>query len=343
MKQPPPDRSSNSQQEKILIIKHGALGDMVQALGPMAAIRDHHDAAHITIMTTAPYQELLRASGYCDQIWIDQKPRWYQPGLWLDLRHKLREARYSRVYDLQTSKRSSTYFHLYWPDRPPHWSGIARGCSAPHANPARDHMHTIDRQAEQLKFCGIVDVSLADISWIDSDTSRFSLTEPFVLMVPGGAPHRPAKRWPSQHFTALATVLINAGITPALLGTRSESHLLEAITTQCPKARNLCGLTDIADLAALARRAVAALGNDTGPMHMIAAAGCPSLVLFSRESNPELCTPRGFRVETLRRKTLEDLSIRAVTTTLMDMAPGLESLGQICEHPPGNSVERTSP
>ncbi len=327
MMQPSPDKTPARQQKKILIIKLGALGDMVQALGPMAAIRRHHEAAHITIMTSPPYEDMLRATGYCDHIWIDHKPRWHQPGLWLDLRKHLREAGFARVYDLQTSRRSSLYFHLYWPDKPPRWSGIAQGCSDPHDNPARDHMHTIDRQAQQLNLCGILDVTLPDMSWADSDTSRFGIQEPFVLMVPGGAPHRPAKRWPSRQFATLAKTLVKNGITPILLGTRSEARLLDGITELCPKARNLCGLTSITDLAALARRAVAAIGNDTGPMHMIAAVQCPSLVLFSDESDPRLCTPRGPRVEILRRETLEDLSLRSVTTYFAEMAPGLEALG----------------
>jgi len=52
--------------ERILVIKLGALGDFVQALGPFAAIRAHHPAADIVLLTTRPYADLGRASGYFD-------------------------------------------------------------------------------------------------------------------------------------------------------------------------------------------------------------------------------------------------------------------------------------
>ena len=49
---------------RILVIKLGALGDIVLALGPFAAIRDAHRDARATLLTTAPYAELMRASPY---------------------------------------------------------------------------------------------------------------------------------------------------------------------------------------------------------------------------------------------------------------------------------------
>ncbi|MBC8242455.1 MAG: glycosyltransferase family 9 protein [Alphaproteobacteria bacterium] len=309
--------------QRILVIKLGALGDMVQALGPMAAIRQHHPDAHITALTTAPYEAFLRASGYVDDIWLDAKPRWSHPGAWLALRTRLRAAGFQRMYDLQTSSRSSIYFHLLWPGPIPEWSGVARGCSHPHANPERDHMHTLDRQADQLSGAGIVHVPGIDLSWADADTRRFDLTEPICLMVPGGAPHRPAKRWPRDRYAALARDLVGAGVTPVLLGAAAEADLLSSIVRTCPTARNLCGETTLFDLTALARRAAGAVGNDTGPMHLLAAAGCPCTVLFSAESEPSLCAPRGPAVNFLQRSQLQDVSVPDVFTALQEIAPGL--------------------
>jgi len=309
---------------KVLIIKLGALGDMVQSLGPMAAIRHHHPNAHITALTTAPYEMLLRASGYVDDVWLDTKPRWFQPGRWNDLRSRLHAAEFHRVYDLQTSDRSSFYHHLLWPGPFPEWSGIARGCSHPHANPERDTLHTIDRQSEQLFDAGIPQVPLPDLSWADSDTRRFDVSEPLCLIAPGGAPHRPAKRWPSEHFAALAHTLTDIGVTPVLIGATAESGLLSAIAATCPGARNLCGETSFLDLAALARRAAGAVGNDTGPMHLLAAAGCPCTVLFSGESDPVLCAPRGLSVTFLRQPDLRSLAVSDVMASLREIAPGIQ-------------------
>jgi len=62
------------QQPRILVIKLGALGDFVQALAPMAAIRRHHPGAHITLLTTDPFVELAAASRWFDDIWVDSRP-----------------------------------------------------------------------------------------------------------------------------------------------------------------------------------------------------------------------------------------------------------------------------
>ncbi len=93
------------------------------------------------------------------------------------------------------------------PGSRPEWSGIARGASHPHANPARDFMHTLDRQADQLRCAGIAyAVPALDLRWAASDLARFDLPDPFLLLVPGGAPHRPEKRWLAARYAELARV-----------------------------------------------------------------------------------------------------------------------------------------
>ena len=264
----------------ILIIKLGALGDLVQAMGPCAAIRRHHAGSPITLLTTAPYADFTRASGYFDDVWVDERPRGLELGKWLGLRARLRGGRFARVYDLQTSDRSSFYLRLFWPGPFPEWSGIARGCSHPHANPKRDSLHTVERQAEQLLMAGIDHVAPPDLSWAKADLGRFDLPGHYALLAPGGAPHRPEKRWPPANFAALADWLVRQGITPLLIGTEAESDVIQAVAAACPRARNLMGRTGLLDIAALARGARAAVGNDTGPMHLMAAAGAPSVALF---------------------------------------------------------------
>ena len=60
--------------DAVLVIKLGALGDFVQALGPFAAIRRHHADARVTLLTTAPYEELAKALGFFDDIWTSGRP-----------------------------------------------------------------------------------------------------------------------------------------------------------------------------------------------------------------------------------------------------------------------------
>lgn len=299
----------------ILVIKLGALGDVVQALGPMAAIRRHHVGVRITALTAAPFAPLLAASPYVDEVWIDPRPRAWQIGAWFALRRRLRDAGFTRVYDLQTSGRSGFYFRLFGPGARPEWSGIAAGSSHPHANPKRDFQHTIERQAEQLRDAGIADVPPPDVSWLTADLERYALPERYALIVPGGSAMRLQKRWPATAYGALAKRLLARGLTPIVIGVASERPLAATIRASCPEARDFTGQTSFAEIAALARGARLAIGNDTGPMHLIAAAGCPCAVLFSSESEPALCAPRG-KVTVLRRPNLAQLAVDEVAAAL---------------------------
>lgn len=302
----------------ILVIKLGALGDFIQATGPFAAIRRRHAGERIVLLTTAPFAALARESGFFDEVWIDERPPWWNFPALMQLRRRLREGGFTFVYDLQTSDRSSWYFRLMGRAVP--WSGIAPGCSHPHDNPVRDAMHTIDRQREQLAMAGIEDVPPPDVSWLKADTARFALSARYALLVPGGAAHRLRKRWPAGRYALLARELIGRGITPVLIGGAAEAKAMKTILATVPDARDLSGQTSLAEIAALARGAVWAAGNDTGPMHVIVAAGCPSVVLFSDESDPSLCAPRegagGARPTIVRRASLEDVAVSEIAARL---------------------------
>ena len=89
--------------DNILVIKLGALGDFIQAMGPMAAIRKHHNNAKITLLTTASFEKFAKECGYFDEIILDQRPKWHQIGRWISLRSRLIAGQYSRVYDLQNN------------------------------------------------------------------------------------------------------------------------------------------------------------------------------------------------------------------------------------------------
>lgn len=311
--------------QRILVIKLGALGDFVQALGPFAAIRAHHDAldpsgrAEITLLTTAPFQDLAARTGLFDTIWTDGRARGFTA--LLALVRRLSWARFTRVYDLQTSSRSSLYFHLLWPRT--QWSGIARGCSHPHANPDRDRMHTLDRQAEQLRHAGIAHVPAPDVTPLQGDIPAQTLigdAGPYGLIVPGAAPTRPAKRWPAARFGAVARQWLDEGIRPVVLGSRAEAPLGAEIAAAAPGAVDLTGRTSLFDIVTLALTARRAVGNDTGPMHLIALAGTPSVVLFGADSDPALCAPRGPRVAVLAAEDISHHQPEDVAAALAELA-----------------------
>jgi ADP-heptose:LPS heptosyltransferase len=313
----PSDAADARSHERILVIRLGALGDFVLSLGPMAAIRRHHATARITLLTTPPFASLARASPYCDDVWIDERAPWWKPWRALRLTRRLQRGEFQRVYDLQTSGRTARYWRAMGR---PEWSGHAAGASHAHADPERDALHTVERQKAQLKLAGIEQVPAADLSWVVTDVRRFDAREPYVLLVPGGSAHRPKKRWPAEKYTALARIFVRLGIAPVLIGGEAEAPILAEIARHVPEGVNLCGKTSFEDIAVLARGALGAVGNDTGPMHLIAAAGAPSLVLFSEESDPDLCAPRpgaqGGRVAVLRKPDLVALSVSEVQTAL---------------------------
>jgi ADP-heptose:LPS heptosyltransferase len=299
--------------QNILVIKLSALGDFVLSLGAFQAIRAHHPGARITLLTTRPFQKLAEASGCFDAVWFDDRPPLWRPDRWLALGRRLRAARFDRVYDLQRSERSGWYFRLAGR---PEWVGAVAGCSHRYVPPPGPARHIAEREAAQLAAAGFGAIELPDLSFLDADLGHFALTPPYALLVPGSAPHRPAKRWPAERFAALAQALAAQGTTPVLLGTKSEARELAQIARACPAARDLCGETGLEEIAALARGARLAVGNDTGPMHLIAAAGCPSLVLYSAESDPLRTAPRGPKVAILREDTLETLELERVLTAL---------------------------
>jgi len=173
-------------------------------------------------------------------------------------------------------------------------------------------MHTVDRQREQLKLAGLENVPGTDLSWAKADISKFDLKSPYAVLLPGGAPHRPAKRWPVDQFSDLARHLSEKGITPVVLGVASEKNLAQATLFGISNGLDLTGQTDLVEIATLAGNAVLVIGNDTGPMHVAASAGCPGVVLFSDASDPKLCAPRSEKIKIIERKSLEGLSVEEV-------------------------------
>ncbi len=150
------------------------------------------------------------------------------------------------------------------------------------------------------------------LDWVGADLDRFDLPEAYALIVPGGAPHRPEKRWPLANFAELATKLAGDGVTPVVAGGASEREAGVAIAAAEASARDLTGRTDLQELVVLARGARLAVGNDTGPMHIAAVSGIASVVLFGAGSEPSRAAPRGLRVTVLQRSPLATLSVPEV-------------------------------
>jgi ADP-heptose:LPS heptosyltransferase len=301
-------------QPHILVIKHGALGDIIIATAGFKAIREAFPDAHITLLTTKGYASLLAQSPYFDEIWIDRKPKFFDRAGKRALKTMLRSRPWAFVFDLQTSQRSTYYQWLFAKPHPP-ISNISRFASHGYTDKARHGRHALDNLQRQLALAGL-NAGLPDISWLDEAIDSVQPASPYALLVPGGAAHRPGKRWPAEQYAALAHEFTRRGITPVLIGTQAEGDVLQAIADRVARAVNLSGKTSIAQLAALGRQAAFGVGNDTGPMHVIAATGCPSTVIFSHESDPVRSAPAGAAVTVLRERDLSQLSVDRVLVSL---------------------------
>jgi len=303
-----------AREENVLVVKLGAFGNIILSLAAFAAIRQHHADARISVLTSRTYADWLREFPYFDDVLVDPRPRWWDLPALRRLGRMLAEGRFSRVYDLQTSARSSRYFRLFPAKYRPAWSGIAFGCALPDRDPRRNVLHDTERQQGQLRQAGISEFPPADLSWCRGDITRFGLPADFALLVPGSSPDRLGKRWPAARYQALAERLTEQGVIPVVIGSAPEKGLAADI----PAAIDLIGQTSFGDLADLARAARFAVGNDTGPMHLIATAGCAVITLFSKDSNPSQCAPRGRWARILQRTDLADLPVEAVLESLPD-------------------------
>ncbi len=297
---PAPPRA---QADRVLVIKLSALGDFVQALGAAKLIRDYHVGARVTLLTTERFEAFANACPYFDIVEADGRTG--EAAKTAQLLARLRSARFDVVYDLQTNDRSGFYFQAMRP-WPPLWSGIAQGCSHPHANPDRETLHTLDRHADQLRYAGYDLVEgapgpLPSVTWVRRalrDPPRlqpefFNIKPPYVLLVPGASQQHPEKRWPAEKYAELASRIAGRGVTPVVIGAADERDAGALIAAKERRAKVIVSRTDLFQLAALAERAAGAVGNDTGPMHLAAAAGAPCVVLFSSATNPEKVAPRG--------------------------------------------------
>lgn len=128
-----------------------------------------------------------------------------------------------------------------------------------------------------------------------------SLDVPLVIFCPGATNSR-AKRWPAASFAALGDRLIaEAGAEVALIGAREELDVsMEVSGAMRHKPVMLTGQTDLAQTAAVLHLADLLVTNDTGPAHIAAAVGCPSLVIFG-PTDPTTTRPFATSAQIIRR------------------------------------------
>jgi heptosyltransferase-2 len=111
-----------------------------------------------------------------------------------------------------------------------------------------------------------------------------------IALMPGAA-YGPAKCWPLEHFGSLARDLARDGTGVWILGAASDRPAGELIRAHGgDTVQNLCGLTGLADAVDLLSAASAAVTNDSGLMHVAAAAGTHVVAIYG-SSSPAFTPP----------------------------------------------------
>ena len=112
-----------------------------------------------------------------------------------------------------------------------------------------------------------------------------------VALMPG-AEYGAAKRWPAAHYGELAATLASTGADVVVLGSAKERMLGEEVVAAAAntRVRNLCGRTSLADVVDLLSAADVAVSNDSGLLHLAAAASAPVVAIYG-SSSPAFTPP----------------------------------------------------
>jgi ADP-heptose:LPS heptosyltransferase len=297
---------------KILLIKHGAFGDLIQSDGILRDIRACFSEAEIVLLTNPAFKSLMERCPHIDRIICDPRaPLWRLPSQF-ELIRTLQREKFGRVVDLQNSDRTRLYRKLLFSKTP--WTGRLSG-----PEPASGLRGLVDL----LKHANIpVAHSLQpDVSWMAEDCSgllsRAGVRLPFVALIPGSSAKHPQKRWP--YYAELAQSLIETGYDVVNLIGPEEANLAHIMP-----GHNLAdqhGLLSWFELAGILQQACFVIGNDTGPSHVASCLGRPGLALFGQYSCPNRAEIRRGMFRTIQVGDLRFLSVDTVLAEVLSKLP----------------------
>ena len=265
---------------EILIIKLGALGDLVQTDGAIRDIREYHRKDRITVMTTPPYQEFMSRCPWVDEVFIDPRASRFNVYQMMSLRRRIRERNFFRVYDLQQVGRTRFYYQWLFPGID--WLGDVPGCAwylkrYEQTTCAADHFH------RHLEIAGLETrhTLKPNVSWMAEDVGELlqeaEIKPGFVVIIPGASRSHEQKLWP--YYRDLAMLVEKSGRQVVMVPGPDDFDVCRDIPgiTLAPGG----GYYDTFVLAGIVARSAYVVGNDTGPTHIAAHLGCSGLALFS--------------------------------------------------------------
>ena len=240
--------------KNILIIKHGAFGDIIESEGIMRAIKNYHLQSKITYLTSSKFKSLISCFDYIDDIIVDNRAPIWNLSKNLLLLKKIKNCKFDvKNFFLVKSKWVST-------NRKNH--------------PISGHEGLI----EMLENHRIQDKNsyIPDISWLASDVSQLlkenNIKSRFIVLIPGSSINHKDKRWP--YFPNLSMELIKKGFDVVnILGPDEES--IES-NFHGKILKNLSW----GNLVGIINKSSIVIGNDTGPIHIASCLGKRGIALF---------------------------------------------------------------
>ncbi len=268
---------------KVLVIKLGALGDVVMATSLLRAIQDHHPGADIHLLTAPAFAGLFDSWQGISVMAFPRKGAMYKTLGWVRRQH------FDVIYDLQSSDRSGLFCAL---------SGAKTRIGNHPRFPYTHHpqtkytgqCHIFERMQEVLASAGIDHVaerpelpaSNSDKALVQEWLSVHDLLEQRpVLMHAGASPTWPSKRWP--FYEELALTLAKRGIRTLWIGAGDDAELNRQLADSV--GMDATGAFSIPQLAELGRHSRCAVVNDSGPMHILSASSIPVFAFFGPTSH----------------------------------------------------------
>ena len=274
----------------VLIVRLGALGDIIHAVPAAAALRVAFPEGRIDWLVDAKHRGIVELVTGLDRI-VTLERRNVRG--WLEAAGVLRQRRYDAAVDFQGLLKSAvlarmsgarkvlgfSIWHLREKSARPFYSETSA------AEEGGTATHVIRKNLRLLRPLGIIDDTvrfpLADVrsSALTQLQDALGGSVPFALINPGAA--WPNKRWPAAKFGEVAAFLREVrGLPTFVLWGPGEEPLARAVVDASSGAARLAPATQLPDLLALARAASLMVSGDTGPLHVATAAGTPTVGVF---------------------------------------------------------------
>ena len=301
--------------KKILIIKHGSLGDIISSTSVINDIRKHYRNDKLIILTTQKYKSFFEESYFFDDIVIDNRE-----GIFVTILifKKLLQLNIDLIIDLQNSKRTSIYALLFRLLSKVKINGTSFHSSYRYKPTTRKLPSVIDGLSNQIEILGIKTTRKPFLDWLKKNPFNFKslINQKFIIINPGCSNKNFQKKWPAENYAKLCSYLISINILPIVIGSHLDGEVVKIIENREKNILNLLNNSPLDIVFQLSHKAIGAISNDTGPAHLIAASGCKIHLLLSSFSNVQTVIPKGDNVSYTKKKMIEDISVEDVIKEL---------------------------